>query len=343
MNLLSIVIPFHNSAQKSKNLLNSLVLCLDSDVEIICVDDGSSDNTRQLLHDFQKIAACSVKVIEQENRGPGGARNTGLNKASGKYIWFVDSDDNINVDAALLILRKNENYDPDFIDYNIKSGTEVYSSMKFTKGYYTVNENIHEKLVDQFGRIFSKIFHRRIFNDPKVRYPEYCIYEDNALLFILPSRIQRFVKSEECCYFHDQTYDSITRGKRTDRYFDRMITACWGFSMSLEIENKPNLRDLMQNKFLELYLIRTGIITRTPSLLWFEKLRVMKQFRDDSVGLGIHVSRQQIFFLLSSASFSYRLVFLMLFHLSALLPSQQVYFRRKRDSAWGRPPLFHHL
>ena len=118
MVLLSIIVPFYNSENKCEALLKTLAGCDSKYVEVICVDDGSQDGTMRLLAAFEKSAACSVTVLRQDNRGPGGARNAGFEASSGEYIWFVDSDDDICLDVALgfLIALQGKGYDA--IDFN---------------------------------------------------------------------------------------------------------------------------------------------------------------------------------------------------------------------------------
>ena len=96
--LLSIIIPVYNRA-------DLILKCLDSipdrtDTEIIVVDDGSTDNTWEVLQGIDRI-----KAIHQENAGPGFARNRGLDEATGDYIMFVDSDDYIYPDVFNFILN----------------------------------------------------------------------------------------------------------------------------------------------------------------------------------------------------------------------------------------------
>ena len=92
----SIIIPFYNIAQ------DIFVRCIESvkkqtytNIEIIVVDDGSEDNTAELVRDF---CDARIHIISQENSGQGFARNTGLDSAKGKYIAFADADDTMEKD-----------------------------------------------------------------------------------------------------------------------------------------------------------------------------------------------------------------------------------------------------
>ena len=111
---LSIIIPVYNV---EKYVLRCLDSCYrqdlpESDYEVICVDDGSTDNSSSLIETFAK-KHNNIVVLHQSNAGQSAARNYGLKKAKGDYIWFIDSDDWIqpNVIKRLLIQAYQENLD----------------------------------------------------------------------------------------------------------------------------------------------------------------------------------------------------------------------------------------
>ena len=98
MKLLTIVIPCYNVEQYLAECLDSLVNQTLKDIEIICVNDGSPDNSADIVRKYMQ-ADSRIKLIEQENRGLSGARNTGLKVAKGEYVYFMDSDDWLESDA----------------------------------------------------------------------------------------------------------------------------------------------------------------------------------------------------------------------------------------------------
>src|SRR5690606_33351962 len=118
---LSLIVPFYNSAHKCKRILKRISEITSSDLEIILVDDGSTDDTYRLLTDFRdNLPQANITVVKQKNKGPGGARNTGLKRANGEYVWFIDSDDDITLEA-LAYIKSNCANQYDFIDFNVVS------------------------------------------------------------------------------------------------------------------------------------------------------------------------------------------------------------------------------
>ena len=88
----SVIIPVYNAAEFLKDGLNSLLKQTLREIEIICVDDGSTDGSLVILKEFEK-ADARIRVIHQENQGAGAARNNGMDVARGKYLAFLDADD----------------------------------------------------------------------------------------------------------------------------------------------------------------------------------------------------------------------------------------------------------
>ena len=188
-----------------------------------------------------------------------------------------------------------------------------------------------------FGRISSKIFHSRVFKNNKIRYPEYCIYEDNPLVFILPFYIKSLYKSELVLYSHHEEYDSVTRGTVVSpRYFDRMYTSIWGYEEGIRLTNNAEFLESMLDNLTRLYVMNTGGISKKPSKLWIEKARIIKQFRSDCNKIGVKI-RLTDAFNSKEVGVKYQAVLSILWGGSFLLPSQKKYFEDKRIEAWGRP------
>lgn len=101
----SVIIPTYNCAKYLLIAVNSVLNQTFHDFEIIIVDDGSTDNTKEILKNYIKEYQNKIRYFYQENNGPGAARNKGIKEAKGEYVAFLDSDDKL-VENSLL-LRKN--------------------------------------------------------------------------------------------------------------------------------------------------------------------------------------------------------------------------------------------
>ena len=95
---ISVVIPIFNTAPYLKECLDSVLNQTFTDFEVICVNDGSNDSSLEILKKYQQ-KDNRIKIINQENKGAGAARNVGIDHSRGEYILFLDSDDYLDKDT----------------------------------------------------------------------------------------------------------------------------------------------------------------------------------------------------------------------------------------------------
>lgn len=114
---ISVITPVYNSQEYLYKCINSIIKQTYTNWELILVDDGSTDNSAEIIEEFAKNDS-RVVAMHQKNMGPGVARNTGINRASGDYIVFIDSDDYIDKEYFELINKKSYGCDVIFIDVN---------------------------------------------------------------------------------------------------------------------------------------------------------------------------------------------------------------------------------
>ncbi len=330
--MLSIVTPFFNSSEKCVRLLERFSQIKRPGVELIFVNDGSTDNTLPLLNEFSHKAQARVKVLTQNNKGPGGARNTGLISAEGEYVWFVDSDDDINLTVIeVLSVLMTKRYD--FIDFDYLCKGKSLNSMTCSVGEYVVDAKLRKKLLHHFGRLCTKVFRRQWLENNTIVYPEYCIYEDNALLFFCPLMVNKFYKSDVLGYIHHEDYPSVTRSDINWRYFDRMHTALAGLSKGMELASEDE-KTILTEKFIRIYLIST-LRKLTNRGEWKPNLavRVMRQYR--VVSRTYHVETNPIPYM--KGSFRRKSICYLLWLVSYFLPEQTDYFENIRSKAWDIP------
>lgn len=112
--LVTVVMPVYNSEVYLKESLDSLINQKYQNIEIICVDDGSTDDSLRILEDYQNRDK-RIKVLKQKNQFAGVARNNGMKHANGKYIMFLDSDDIFERNMIYNLVRKAEKHNTDII------------------------------------------------------------------------------------------------------------------------------------------------------------------------------------------------------------------------------------
>lgn len=128
MKVLSFIIPLYNSAKWLRKCLDSV---LNQDIpleqmEIICINDGSPDKSAAIAHEYREEYPNTVVVLDQENQGPSGARNNGMQHATGKYLCFVDPDDYVEPNVYGKLVKQMEAENLDMLRFNHQNVNENY-------------------------------------------------------------------------------------------------------------------------------------------------------------------------------------------------------------------------
>lgn len=194
MKLLSIAIPCYNSSAYVRKCVDSL-LAGGEDVEIIIVNDGSSDNTPDIAEEYRERFPSIVKVVNKENGGHGSAVNAGLAHARGLYFKVVDSDDWVNQSAYMQILDKlkellrgGQSIDM-FISNFVyeKEGEKRKKAMKYhhalPRGEIFTWKDVHHFKLGQYILMHSVIYRTNLLRDCGLRLPEHTFYVDNIFVF----------------------------------------------------------------------------------------------------------------------------------------------------------------
>ena len=220
--LLSIVIPVYNTKDYLEGCLNSVLANDCSDCEIILIDDGSTDGATPALCDALAARhAPLVRVIHQENRGLGGARNTGLEAARGDYLFFPDSDDKVTPDALALLKSAIRQTGADIIAFDFCSDdgqgtlTPMKSSYCYPAGAFRLEE--HPEFLLSQPSAWSRIWRRRLFLDSGIRYPGRVWYEDLRTSMKLFALADSIFTLDKPLYHYLQRPGSIMRSSNVDR------------------------------------------------------------------------------------------------------------------------------
>lgn len=188
MKILSIIIPSYNCAGfLEKNIPSYLCQEVLDKLEILIVNDGSSDNTAEAAEKFCRMYPDSIRLLSQENKGHGGALNTGFAAATGKYLKPVDADDWVETRNLPRLIELLENCESDVVltHYNmVDISTGEISKYKTYPAQFG-RELTMEELVADFRSFYrcttfhSMAYKRSFFREHAVSYSEHVFYEDN--------------------------------------------------------------------------------------------------------------------------------------------------------------------
>lgn len=220
MPLLSIVIPVYNVEKYLRTCLDSVICEGVEDYEIVCVNDGSTDSSAQILKEYEERFPELIRIVTTENGGLGAASNNGVKNARGTYVVFLDSDDYYRENAVQEILEQCRDAADicifDFMSINDKG--EELERMKGChreEGVFTLEE--YPQLLFEYPSRANKIFRRSLFSEYNNWYLSRVYYEDyrtNPKFYPFCKKI-RYVSRAWYCY--RQQPDSITHDKNLIR------------------------------------------------------------------------------------------------------------------------------
>ena len=167
--LISVIVPVYNVEQYLNQCVESLVHQDYRNIEIILIDDGSTDKSGELCEKWS-LKDARVKVVHTENHGLSAARNVGINKTNGKYIYFIDSDDWVEEDILSTLLQNIQIYGADLSSCAMKKdfGEKSHNLHKTEKCVKVLQRRMfHEILCNEsvYGYVCNKLFKRDLLKD----------------------------------------------------------------------------------------------------------------------------------------------------------------------------------
>ncbi len=210
----SIIIPVFNAEKYIAKCLESLINQTLKEIEIICINDGSSDNSLNLLKFYQK-KDTRIKVVNQNNGGPGKSRNTGIKLAKGDFIGFVDSDDWVDKDYFEKLYNAAINNNCEIAAGNFYREGKILKSKKlnykYTSTYFKPEEKINYAFIPKYNYVWNKIYKRTAIL--KKTFPENCYYEDMRWLVKIIYDLKGFVTVPNTFYHYRKNQGSIVTQK----------------------------------------------------------------------------------------------------------------------------------
>ncbi|MFN2747187.1 glycosyltransferase family 2 protein [Bacillus sp. z60-18] len=273
MKLLSVVIPCYNSQEYMRYCIESLLPGGD-DVELLIVNDGSSDQTADIANEYAKKYPTIIKAIHQENGGHGEAVNTGIRNASGYYLKVVDSDDWVDTRAYLKILEKIHDFitrekSVDMMISNFvyeKEGTKYKKVMKYEnvlpEGTIFTWNDIGQFRKGQYLLMHSVIYRTQLLKECGLELPKHTFYVDNLFVYRPLEHVQKiyYINVDFYRYLIGREDQSVNE-RVMIRRVDQQIKV-----NKLMIE-QVNLENVTSQKLREYMLHHLEIVTIVSAIL----------------------------------------------------------------------------
>ena len=219
---ISVIVPIYNTEKYLARCIESILCQTYTNLEIILVDDGSTDKSGDIC-DFYARKDNRVKVVHKENGGAAAARNFALNMVTGQYIGFVDSDDTVEKDFFELLYDLICQYDADIsmVAYREIEMGEKIAKLK-DKSLIVMNQKqaVKELLFDRKiqNYVWNKLYKRELFKD--IEYPVGKKYEDIGTTFYILEKCSKIAVSGSPEYYYITRGDSIVNNNTEGTVID---------------------------------------------------------------------------------------------------------------------------
>lgn len=219
--LVSVLIPAYNAEKYIAFCLNSLIAQTHKALEIIVVNDGSTDNTGKICDEFA-AKDSRIRVIHQENKGVSCTRNVALDLMNGEYVIMVDADDFIEPQTIEILLQNCIDFNSEIIIYDsIDTSTQSFVAHEITNNVKTYDalfllQNIAYLLNRESS--CTRFFHKSIFDD--LRFPIGLRYEDSFIAYSTIEKAKKVSFTDAKLYYYYLSPNSFMRSNFSEKSFD---------------------------------------------------------------------------------------------------------------------------
>lgn len=218
----TVVVPVYNVEGYLAKCLDSLLAQDYSDYEVIVVNDGSTDGSLEIALDYEKKCE-NIRVISQENKGLGGARNTGIRNAKGEYIYFLDSDDCIipeTLSSFVKLLEEGESdiavCDLEYVDESDNTLSVYRMFSQYSEGE-TAEITSKKDMITASPSVANKMFKTELFTENNIYFPDRVWYEDLRTITKLYPHIEKMTYIGKPFYKYLQRPGSIMNNAKVER------------------------------------------------------------------------------------------------------------------------------
>lgn len=218
---LSIIVPVYNTGAYLEKCVSSALATADKDCEILLIDDGSTDGISATLCDqLAEVHSPLVRVIHQKNKGLGGARNTGIEQATGEYLLFLDSDDKLHPDTVPCVRQAIEAHNADIVTFNMTTEDENGKLDNLPGGYISESPfslTDRPQFMLEMPSACNKAWNRDLFMKSGIRFPDRVWYEDVRTTVKLYALAEKIFTIPNYLYIYFQRSDSIMHSTNLNR------------------------------------------------------------------------------------------------------------------------------
>lgn len=315
-NKVSVIMPIYNRGEKVKQAINSVLNQTFKNLELILINDGSTDNTEEICNQYKEQNE-RIKYFKIENSGPGGARNKGIEVATGKYIMFIDSDDYYEEKMVEIMVASIENSDNECIICN-RIINEKDKKIKSDLPEEQMNSKNKQEFIEflqiknLFNSVCNKVYLKSIIDEFNIRFDKRFIsgedYKFNLDYFsnincakTINEYLYNYVMTPNSIVHSNENYDFFLQVKILDYnvkiykennynvkniYYKYIIIAIDGISYKIETEKKyKKVKDYIEK------------IIEYPSIQNILKEKFEKGFEQKTIGFLLRHKMKKVIYL----------------------------------------------
>lgn len=228
---ISIIIPVYNAELYIGKCLESAINQSYQNIEVICVDDGSTDKSVEIIRQYQEKDKRII-LLSQNNSGPGVARNNGIDNSSGDLICFLDSDDFLHENAIQKLVETQNRYNTDLVCGKIS----FFDNNKNETIKYSKCNQIHENCLYNIESIIKNIFQivspvnhakllsKKILDANSIRYKKYKMAEDGLFIYTYLLHINNLVIIDDIIYDYRINVNNSLTSANSDKFTDFVLS-----------------------------------------------------------------------------------------------------------------------
>lgn len=257
--LISIIIPAYNVQKYLANLLDILLKLDDKFFEVIVVNDASTDQTEAIARSYQDLHS-NIKVITQENMFTGGARNTGIQHSNAKWLWFVDADDEIDLDETNKLVKVLKGTDVDVVIANghrygfskIAKRNAIIRTLPITMKWNGIKYMTFRILRGNFNTgVWNRLYRKEYILEKKIQFTARKFHEDFPFNFWVHIENPRMIYVPFYIYKYIRRQDSYTQSpdplKIKQRMEDRLFFTFEAYDRLKLASVKPVYKKIIKN------------------------------------------------------------------------------------------------
>lgn len=289
---LTIIVPVYNTSKYLKRCIDSLLKQSNSEIQILLIDDGSTDNSEEILKQYEKENPEIIRYYKKDNSGIADTRNFGISKANGKYIMFVDSDDYIK-ENLIKDLKLYMDSDIELIKFKLERVDEKGQALEKVDGPIFDNASGEEAFnILAFSDVLLDspcvyAFKKELFTENNFKFKVGTEHEDFGLIPHVLLKAKSVVSIDNYGYCYVQSENSITRNENYEKTLKKFNDALSHYDSTIDFINRNDLNEKTKKNVKTYYtnaiILKLKELKKEDLNLYIQKIKERKMIKNIQV------------------------------------------------------------